>query len=80
MFAYIIEFPQNLLFTISVNQTLKFPIEYATFLEDVFYQTVNVIGQKVKASRRVSYPVLKLLIRENTLVLPLRLNMAFTAA
>ena len=42
--------------------------------------TVNVIGIKVKASRRVSYPVLKLLIRENTLVLPLRLNMAFTAA
>ena len=41
---------------------------------------VNVIGQKVKASRRVSYTVLKLLIRENISVLPLRLNMAFTAA
>ena len=41
---------------------------------------VNVIGPKVKASRRISYAVLKLLTRENILVLPMRLNMAFTAA
>ena len=61
------------------------PCIFSVHVKVLFQRTelkepVNVIGPKVKASRRISYAVLKLLIRENILVLPMRLNMAFTAA
>ena len=47
-FGYIIEFPQNLLFTISANQTLKLPTEYAKFLEDVSYETYELVNLSIK--------------------------------